>query len=130
VKTPTAGLQQQFTLSKAVYDDVTAAHQALAQIREVRERPGAAALAQQLTELEGRAGFGGRGGGGGGRGAAPAGPPTLNSVAASLTALMMTLQGADVTPTTQLAAAVAGQRAILAKLMQQWTALRGQIPAQ
>ena len=38
---------------------------------------------------------------------------------------MTQLQQADVAPTTQLTAAVADRRAALAKLMQQWTALKG-----
>jgi photosystem II stability/assembly factor-like uncharacterized protein len=124
VKTPPAGVQQQFTLSKALYDDVVAAQKALAQLRAIRAQTGAAPFAQQLTALEGSPG-----GGRGGRGAAPAGPDSLNSVAGSLDALMTTLQGADVTPTTQLASAVADRRAAMAKLMQRWTALKAEIHA-
>jgi len=37
--------------------------------------------------------------------------------------LMGLLQGADVTPTTQLTAAVAGRRAALAKLKTRWVAV-------
>lgn len=126
VKTPLVGLQQQFTLSKALYDDVTAAQKALAQIRGIRAQPGAAPFAERLTALEGAAGFGGRGGG---RGAAPTGPDTLNSVSAAESALMTTLQGADVAPTSQLSTAVAGRRAAMATLMQRWTALKSEIRA-
>ncbi len=125
VKTPLLGLQQQFTLSKALYDDVVAAQKTLAQIRGIRAQAGAAPFAARLTELEGAAGFGGRGGGG--RGAAPAGPDSLNSVAGALGGLMQSLQGADVTPTTQMTAAVADRRAAMAKLMAKWTALRTEI---
>ena len=64
VKTPALGLQQQFTLSKALYDDVKAAQNAVQQIRAAQSLPNAAAFSQRLTELAGAAGFGGRGGGG------------------------------------------------------------------
>lgn len=43
---------------------------------------------------------------------------------ASLNQLMGLLQGADVTPTTQLVAAVADRRAAFTKLMMQWNALK------
>jgi hypothetical protein len=36
------------------------------------------------------------------------------------------MQGADVTPTTQLVAAVGARHAALAKLMAQWTALKAE----
>jgi hypothetical protein len=127
VKTTPLGLQQQFTLSKGLYDDVTAAQKALAQIRGIRAQAGAAGFAERLTALEGAAGFGGRGGRGGG---APAGPDTLNSVASAEGGLMTTLQGADVAPPSQLAAAVADRRAAMSKLLARWSALKAEIKAQ
>ncbi len=123
VKTPAPGLQQQFTLSKALYDDIAGAQKASQQIRAAREQAGATAFAQRLIELEGASGGGGRGG----RGAAPAGPDSINGVAAALNSLMSTLQGADVTPTAQLVSAVAERRAALAKLMAKWTALKAEM---
>jgi hypothetical protein len=51
----------------------------------------------------------------------------LNSVAASMNGLMSILQGSDVTPTAQLAAAVQERRAAMAKLLARWTALRGEM---
>ena len=126
VKTPVLGLQQQFTMSKALYDDITAAQKALAQIRGIRSQAGAAPFAERLTAIEGQGGFGGRGGRGGG---APAGPDTINSVSAAEGGLMTTLQGSDVTPTTQLGAAVTSRRAAMAKLLQQWAALKAEIHA-
>jgi hypothetical protein len=125
VKTPALGLQQQFTLSKALYDDIQKAQSAAQEIQAARALPNVAAFSQRLTELAGAAGFGGRGGGG--RGAAPAGPDTLNSVAATLNGLMTTLQGSDTTPTAQLTAAVTERRAALAKLLARWAALRAEI---
>jgi photosystem II stability/assembly factor-like uncharacterized protein len=135
VKTPALGLQQQFTLSKALYDDAISTQKALAQLRGVRAQlrqlrdraqgPVADAIGtfdQKAQALEGAAGGGGRGGGG--RGAVPAGPETLSSVTGSLTTLMKNHQGADVTPTTQMVAAVTDRRAALTKLMKRWVALK------
>ena len=136
VRTPLAGLQQQFTLSKELYDDIVKTSKALEQIRTMRAQlgplrekagPGAtadaiAAFDQKVAALGGAAG-GGRGGGGG-RGAVAAGPDTLASVSGSLAQLMRLLEGADVAPTTQAAAAVADRRAALAKLIERWNALK------
>jgi photosystem II stability/assembly factor-like uncharacterized protein len=138
VKTSAVGLQQQFTLSKALYDATRDLANALQKLRSMREqiaavaRPSqgrdqpsiAEALAsfdRQLDELAGRppAPFGG------GRGGAPEGPETLNSIAANINQLMSALQGADVAPTTQLMAAAADRRAALAAVMAKWTALKG-----
>jgi photosystem II stability/assembly factor-like uncharacterized protein len=124
VKTPAVGLQQQFTLSKELYDEILAAQKALGQVRGIRAQAGAAAFAARLTELEGTPGAGG------GRGAAPAGPDSFSSVSAALNALMATLQGSDVTPTAQLVAAVNDRRAAMAKLMAKWTALKTEIHSQ
>jgi hypothetical protein len=124
VKTPALGLQQQFTLSKSLYDDIMSAQAAGQQIRAARGQSNAAAFAQRLTELEGAAAGGGRGGG---RGPAPAGPDSLSSVSAALNTLMTSLQAADVTPTTQLVAAVTERRAALAKLMAKWKLLRTEL---
>jgi hypothetical protein len=100
-----------------------------AQLGPLREKagPGAtadaiAAFDQKVAALGGAAG-GGRGGGGG-RGAVAAGPDTLASVSGSLAQLMRLLEGADVAPTTQAAAAVADRRAALAKLIERWNALK------
>jgi photosystem II stability/assembly factor-like uncharacterized protein len=117
VKTPALGLQQQFTLSKALYDDVVAAQKALAEIRGLRSQD------PRVTALAGAGGGGGRGG----RGAVAAGPDSLNSVAAALGGLMQTLQAADVTPTTQLVAAVTERRAALGRLLARWAALKGEL---
>jgi hypothetical protein len=131
------GVQQQSTMSKALYDDVLAAEKALAQVRavraqlaEMRDRAGSAADAiaafdKKALEIEGATG-GGRGGrgGGGGRGALPTGPETLSSAAGSLSGLIRLLEAADVAPTTQLAASVADRRRQIAALMQRWTALK------
>jgi hypothetical protein len=119
VKTPALGLAQQFTLSKQMYDGMIEAQQAVQEIRAAREKN--ASLASKLTALEGEAG-----GGRGGRGAATEGPETFTSLIGSMNQLMGLLQGADVTPTTQLAAAVGQRRAELTKLVAQWHAMRSE----
>ena len=135
VRTPLAGLQQQFTLSKRMYDDIVRTSQALEQVRAMRAQlgplrekagPGAvadaiAAFDQKVTAVGGAGGGGGRGGGGRG---AVAGPDTLSSATGSLTQLMRLLEGADVTPTAQAAAAAADRHAALAKLLERWNALK------
>jgi photosystem II stability/assembly factor-like uncharacterized protein len=141
VRTPLAGLQQQFTLSKQLYDDIVNTSKAMEQVRIMRAQlgplrekagPGAtadaiAAFDQKVVALGGAGGGGGRGGGvpfGPGRGAVAAGPDTLSSVSGSLTQLMRLLEGADVAPTTQAVAAAADRRAALAKLLERWNALK------
>ena len=134
VRTPLAGLQQQFTLSKQMYDDIVKTSKALEQIRAMRAQlgplrekagPGTtadamAAFDQKLVAVGGATG----GGRGGGRGAVAAGPDTLASVSSSLTQLMRLLESADVAPATQAVAAAADRRAALAKLVERWNALQ------
>jgi len=134
VKTLAPGLLQQYTLSKQLYESVLDAQAALEQLRAVRAQikdrtasAGAAgealaAFDKKAQAIEGQApAFGG----GGGRGAAAGGPDTLTSVSTSMTQLMVQLQGADVTPTTQLVAAVSDRRAAFTGLMSKWRALSG-----
>ncbi len=127
-------VREQFTLSKAAYDDVLQTAAVLGQIRELRERireaqgksgKGAAAdalaaLDKKIVAIEGEAG----GARGGGRFAVPTGPDTLSSVSANLASLMQAMQEADVPPTSQEAAAVAQQRASLAQLLRRWKAIQ------
>ncbi|HEV3140049.1 MAG TPA: hypothetical protein VGY57_06015, partial [Vicinamibacterales bacterium] len=141
VKTPALGLAQQFTLSKQMYDGMLDAQNAVQEIRALRAKIASAgsatasaeraALDAKLAALEGGGG-GGRGGrGGGGRGVPSAGAgqtpepaETFASIGGGLGAMMGLLQGADVTPTSQLVAAVGQRRAALMKLKAQWTALQ------
>ena len=135
VRTPAIGLQQQSSLSRQLYDEVLAVQKVLSQVRalrgQIRDIKAEGAAAQALTEFDKQVaaiegGGGGRGGrgGGGGRGAIEAGPETLSSATASLTALLRQLEAADAAPTTQLTAAIAGRRAPMAQLMAKWTALK------
>ena len=116
VRTSTEGLSEQFTLSKQIYDDLTASTAALEQLRALHWPPD---LLKKAHALEGepvtRAS----------RGAAP-GPDTFITVNGTLTTLLAALQEADVAPTTQIAAAVADRRQALANLMQQWNDLKAQ----
>ncbi len=133
VKTSPLGLQQQFTLSKALYDDILSAEKTMQQIRAARQQAGAARSSARGPAAEAIAAFdkkalaiegAGGGGGRGGRGFVAAGPETLTSVTGELNSLMRTLESADVTPTTQLVAAIGARRAALAKLTRQWAALK------
>jgi hypothetical protein len=53
-----------------------------------------------------------------------------HSISAGLNQLMGLLQGAEVTPTTQLVAAAGQRRTALTKLMAQWNALKSEAHAQ
>ena len=128
VTTPPLGLAQQFTLSKQLYDGILAVQKAQQEIGGLKERANAqrgraaderalVAFQAKLTALEGQPA-------GGGRGAAAEGPESFATIVGTLNQLMNLLQGADVTPTTQLTAAVAERRAALNRLLARWTALK------
>jgi hypothetical protein len=113
VKTSTADLLSQFTLSKQLYDGMLAATAALDEIAARPKDPKLQALAG------GGGGFGGGRGGGGGA-------PTLNSVRGQLQRVMRSVQGSDVAPTTAQRAAATKVRADLDALLKQWAALKAQ----
>jgi hypothetical protein len=126
VKTPAAGLTEQFVLSKKVYDELQRGSSALKELQarrvELRDHSDeqSKALDKKLEEIEGRKGarFGG-----GGR--LPVnGPPTLSMVVAALETLLNALQDADVAPTSQQRAAVTAQLAEMDQLIQRWDALK------
>jgi hypothetical protein len=134
VRTLALDLKRQFTLSMQLHDGQLEVQKALQQLRDLRAQAkdrrarGAAAADDALAafdrkaaSIEGNATVGS----GGARGGTPDGPETLNSINGALGQLMGLLQGADVTPTTQLVAAVTARRQALAKVMSQWNALRG-----
>jgi photosystem II stability/assembly factor-like uncharacterized protein len=151
VKTPAAGLAKLAELSLALYDGILESQRALQELRGLRGRvrtmrdeaakagrPAEAlekidAFDKQAAALEGGMGQGGARrpgepmgpmGGPGGFGAA-GGPDTLTSIGPSLDILMMTLQGSDTEPTTQLAAAVNERLAALHSLLDKLKALKG-----
>ena len=132
VKTLAADLEQQFALSKQMYDGVVDAQTALPQLRALRARvkdrqgraQGAAvdalaAFDKQAAALEGGGG-GGFGPGGPGGGA----PDTISGISGACSQLMNLLQGADEPRTTQAAAAVAQRGKELSSVMARWTALQ------
>lgn len=93
VQTPASGLQQQFTLSMQMYEDMTKAQQALS------------ALSQAQS---GAAGHGG---------ASDARRAEIERAAGAIETIYGMLQEADLAPTPQMAAAAADAHAALAKLL-------------
>ena len=138
VLTPVSGLLQQFTISKQIYDDLSASAIAAAQLASLRSQlaeikkqspQGAAGEAIEAFDKKALALEGAPAGRFGGRRAAPA-ADTLNLVNGQLGALMQTLQEADVTPATAAVAAVADRRQALAELMARWRDLKSRdLPA-
>ncbi|HZT72562.1 MAG TPA: glycoside hydrolase [Terriglobales bacterium] len=139
VRTPLAGLAAQYRLSEQMYRAVVASGQALEQLnalrRQIRERQssasGAAAAALAAFDRQAQALAGG---GSNSRFfmffAAAAGPPTIAATRIRCFALMNLLQGADVAPTSQAAAAVQREQASWNKLAARWRTLRTQDLAQ
>jgi hypothetical protein len=135
VKTPRAGLQQQFTLSMQVAEGMTASFDALeqikklrAQIKDLRARAGIApALSDALAALDRRAAAL-VGEGGGARGSARAGAvsstPNLDQIHGSLAALLDVLQSADVAPTTQGVSASTQLQTQLSAALSSWDGLK------
>ncbi|HEY2934122.1 MAG TPA: glycoside hydrolase, partial [Acidobacteriota bacterium] len=143
VKRSAAGLAQQFSLSKAMYDGALELQAALkdlrairAQVKQLQERAGIGSLSQTLASfdrkaaaLEGSSGSGRFGSGGFSPGIPGAvtnagGEETLAGMSGSLIQAMGLLQGADAAPTTQLVAAVAARRQELAKVLARWNTLK------
>jgi hypothetical protein len=132
VKTPAAGLRQQFDLSMQCYEGMRQAQEALTQVRklrahlkEVRDRTDKGPLAEAIAKLDEKAAaLEGPPVGRKGRGAAGPREPSLTRLRAELGALLGVLQGADATPTTQAVAASREVQQVLAKLLARWRELR------
>ena len=132
VKSGTLALQQQFALSKKVYDAMAKIQETLPRLAQIRERAQAAgdtALVQKIQAVSGATGGGrGRGGGGGGggrgRGGAP-GSPSLSSVAGQLSGLYGATQEGSTLPPAQTAAAVNAALRQYESLMAEATTLLG-----
>jgi len=124
IRTPAAGLAQLATLTREMYDDARAAHEAYEAARAQIAKGGASAASSAALEAiapapapqSGRRGRGPRG-------AAPPPPPTLNGVRDELLAAAMAMQGADVTPTASQVAACARARARYAAVIARWKSL-------
>jgi photosystem II stability/assembly factor-like uncharacterized protein len=115
VKTPPADLLRQFTVSKQLYDDLTAATKTLDQVRALRQQLGKVRDRAEGAPRDTIAGFDKK---------TQAIEENAGGIGGALRTLMRLVQNADVTPTTQAVAAAADRRAALAKLMQSWTALK------
>lgn len=122
VKTSTAALQQQFTLSKQLYDQAREADEAVEKIHSLRQAHANDETGKALAALAGEPA-----GRGAGRFGGPAAPDTLSSVKASMDVLMHALQEADVAPSAVQVKAVNERRAAMAKLMSRWAALEKQV---
>ncbi len=134
VKTPMAGLEEQFRLSKQMYDGILESLAALQQLRSIRaqvkslmERAKQDVGLQALTLFDKKAealeGRGGRGRFGPRR---SGGQVTLAGISRPLSMLMRLLQGADVAPTSQVVAAVTSAQKNLEQLMARWNKLKTQ----
>jgi len=122
VKTSSADLQQQFKVSKAIYDDTLHATTAIHEITVLRDQlgagkstvpsSGATALEEKLNVIAGSERGGRRGG--------PAGPPTLGSVRTQLARIEHSIQNADAAPTAAQIEAYEITAKPLASLLEQW----------
>jgi hypothetical protein len=134
--TPLAGLQQQFTVTKQMYDDGVRAQQALKDLDAIRvnlwritDQAVKTPAGPALLAFDSEGGFARRriprNLGPGGHNSGPNDPPTLNSALAGLAEVIPELQQADVLPSTQLVAAAAARRQIVAGVMSRWAELKG-----
>jgi hypothetical protein len=132
VKTSSADLTQQFTLSKQLYDDILVASKCIEEAAALRKKIDSGAKTDASDALDKKiaaiAGGGGGGRGGGGRFAPGGGPDTLASVQGALSNLLRLAQGADVAPTPQVVAAAEDRRKALASLLERWRALKQETP--
>jgi hypothetical protein len=135
VKTPLAGLSQQFKQSQELYTQLLTLAPAVEQagnlrkqLKELQKRAQGEVLAAVNAldqKLEAVAG-----GGAPRRPGAGNQPPNLGLVRARYMALLGTLQEADVAPTTQAAAAVSELEKQLSPLMQSWQQIKShEVPA-
>jgi hypothetical protein len=123
VKTSASGLQEQFELSKQLYDDllvlqpaVDKAASALTKLKSMREKangPEAAKIDAAIQELQSLQGTGGR---------RRRGPQTdsLSGVRGSLMELLWVLQEVDAAPTMQATRAVPKVHQSATSLVQRW----------
>jgi photosystem II stability/assembly factor-like uncharacterized protein len=131
VKTPATDLEQQFKVSKAIYDDLLRTTSAIHEITVLREQlkarekqaPVAGAGDSLEAKLDKIAGSERGGRGGGGRGG-PMGPPNLGSVRTQLARVEHQIQNADQAPTAAQVEAYGVVSKPLGDLLQQWEQLK------
>jgi len=130
ITTPVVGLEQRFALSMQCYDGMNEIQATLSRIRAVRKQLGdvrakAGALAAMIDAMDAKiAAIEGVGGGRKRGGAAQQREASLGQVAGELGRLLGILQGADATPTTQVASAVTTSKKELGDLLSKWAAIR------
>jgi photosystem II stability/assembly factor-like uncharacterized protein len=138
VKTPPAGLQQQFMLSKTVYEDIVAAEKALDQLKASKpqihallQRGGSVVVSQRLEAfaeasdaLEGSTDLDFALADKDDEPKPPTAEKTLTALVEKLRALLDALQDADVAPTTQQGAAVAAAHRQFESLMKTWSTMK------
>ena len=115
VKTPAAGIKQQYDLSVALYDNVRSSAEIIAQIADLRGQltdrrtKATGATATAIDSLNAKLGalVTGR-------------APTMTSVQGGMLAVYGVLQHADITPTTQVVAAAREQATAFAGLKSKW----------
>ena len=124
VKTSAADLQQQFALSKEMYDGVVTVNTAVEQLHALRPTL-TKELGAKAAEIEGEVS----------EGFAYSFPrpigaekETLNSISHSMLSLMNIIQSADVAPTDQLVAAVADRRRVLDEVLARFQTFRSGLP--
>jgi ferritin-like metal-binding protein YciE len=128
VRTPLAGLQQQYTLSKQLFDALIPVANAAAEAEKVKEQvsklpAGTAQSNAAIGRLNAIVGEGGRRPRGGA-------PDSLVAMRAALQSLMGAFQEADVAPTTQAAAAVPELVNAAPAFVQKWQTFKQQdLPA-
>jgi hypothetical protein len=130
VKASAADIQQQFKVSKAIYDDTMRATIAIHEITVLRDQMNSgkspisgsskAALDEKLNGIAGLE----RGGGGGGRRGGPAGPPNLGSVRTQLARIEHSIQNAEAAPTVAQIEAYEITAKPLAALLEQWNSVK------
>jgi hypothetical protein len=120
VKTPAAGLKQQYDLSVALYESVSAGAEIQAQITDLRSQltdrraKATGATATAIDSLNAKLT------------ALASGPaPSFTSVQGGLMTVYNLLQHADIVPTTQAVAAASEQQRIFAGLKAKWVGVAG-----
>jgi hypothetical protein len=124
VKTPASAVAQVSSLSREMYDGAVALRAAYLDARKMSDRltsAGDAALKSQVDSIAPPSSRGARQGFGFGQG--PVGPPTLESVRTAMMAAAMSMQSADVAPTSRQLEAVTKARAQYKEVIARWKTL-------
>jgi hypothetical protein len=121
VKTPPAGLRQQFDLSSRVCDLMNKDYAAIQEVRALRAKLKGSDLDKEAAAIEGAAGLG--------FGPRAAGAQSLSRLNGDLAGILESLQGTDAAPLPRAAPAVAELEQTLNTLLSRWQALKAKAPA-